>query len=39
VPGRHIADGVYLAAIVAGFLLAVTSLAAGTYNPFIYYRF
>lgn len=39
VPGRRIADGVYLALIVASFLLAVTSLAAGTYNPFIYYRF
>jgi alginate O-acetyltransferase complex protein AlgI len=37
--GRRIADGVYLALIVASFLLAVTSLAAGTYNPFIYYRF
>ena len=37
--GRRIADGIYLALIVASFLLAVTSLAAGTYNPFIYYRF
>ena len=37
--GRRIADGSYLAVIVVGFLLAVTSLAAGTYNPFIYYRF
>jgi alginate O-acetyltransferase complex protein AlgI len=37
--GRRVADGAYLAAVMVAFLLAVTSLAAGTYNPFIYYRF